>query len=264
MDPRTVPRAPTAAVVPRDARSSPYQIFMLVLCVFVLGSLGMQVATELHPETLRILDLTDTVICLVFFGDFLRSLVLATDRWRYLVTWGWLDLLSSIPAIDVFRWGRAARVFRILRVLRGLRASRILASFAFERRAESAVFAALSLAILVTIFGSIGILHLERVPGGNIRSAEDALWWAFVTVTTVGYGDHHPVTPSGRALAAVLMTTGIGLFGTFTAYLASSFLAPEEAVHERELAALREEVRELRDLLMERPEDSHESPGSRA
>ena len=50
------------------------------------------------------------------------------------------------------------------------------------------------------------------------KSAENAIWWADVTITTVGYGDKFPVTTEGRLIAVVLMTAGVGLFGTFTAY----------------------------------------------
>ena len=222
---------------------------MLCLCLYVLLSLAVQTAFRLSADTLNILDRADIVICMFFLGDFIRSLILAPNRWRYLATWGWLDLISSIPTIDLFRWGRAARVFRILRVLRGLRASRLLGEFSLQRRSESAFWTALLVAMLVTIFGSIGIPHLEVHPESTIRDADDALWWAFVTVTTVGYGDEYPVTPSGRALAAVVMATGIGLFGTFTAYLAAQFLAPEDAEQDREIADLRVELREVRALL---------------
>jgi voltage-gated potassium channel len=56
---------------------------------------------------------------------------------------------------------------------------------------------------------------------------QDAFWWALVTMTTVGYGDHYPVTPQGRLVAGFLMITGIGLFGTLTAYLSSNLLKKE-------------------------------------
>jgi voltage-gated potassium channel len=157
-----------------------------------------------------------------------------------------LDLISSIPAVGWLRIGRAARLFRIIRVLRGMRAAKILATFAFEKRAESTFWATLMIAILVTIFGSIAILHLETNQESNIHSAADAMWWSFVTVTTVGYGDHFPVTPSGRVLAAILMLTGIGLFGTFTAYVASAFLSTND---NNEIAEIRDEVRKLRELI---------------
>jgi voltage-gated potassium channel len=232
-----------------DARTGPYALFMLGLSVYVLGALAAQALLALEPETVRILDRADFAICGFFLLDFVLCVVRAPDRRRYLVRWGWLDLISSIPAVDVLRWGRAARAFRILRVMRGLRATRILTGFALERRAESALFAALLLAILVTIFASISILHLEVAADSNIRDADDALWWAFVTITTVGYGDHFPVTPSGRLLAAFLMAAGITLFGTFTAFVASAFLGHGEARQTEELEALRREVRALHEKL---------------
>jgi voltage-gated potassium channel len=80
----------------------------------------------------------------------------------------------------------------------------------------------------MVIFSAIAILQVEDDPSGNIKTAEDAIWWAYVTVTTVGYGDKFPVTTEGRIIAAVLMTVGVGLFGTFTAFLASWFVTEKQ------------------------------------
>jgi voltage-gated potassium channel len=60
------------------------------------------------------------------------------------------------------------------------------------------------------------------------QTAEDALWWAYVTITTVGYGDKFPVTSEGRLIAGFLMTAGVGLFGTFTGFVASWFVEGRE------------------------------------
>lgn len=84
--------------------------------------------------------------------------------------------------------------------------------------------AAAIIAVLMIIFSSIAVLQVENDPNSNIKTAEDAIWWAYVTITTVGYGDKFPVTTEGRLIAALLMTVGVGLFGTFTAYLASWFV----------------------------------------
>lgn len=59
-------------------------------------------------------------------------------------------------------------------------------------------------------------MEVEDDPTSNINTAEDALCWSYVTVTTVGYGDKYSVTTEGRLVAAFLMTVGVGLFGTFT------------------------------------------------
>jgi voltage-gated potassium channel len=68
------------------------------------------------------------------------------------------------------------------------------------------------------------LLFEEKAKGSNIHSYPDALWWAIVTVTTVGYGDRYPTTAGGRAVAVVLMLVGIGLIGVLTATVASVFV----------------------------------------
>ena len=80
----------------------------------------------------------------------------------------------------------------------------------------------------MVIFSAIAILQVETDPNSNIKTAEDAIWWAYVTITTVGYGDKFPVTTEGRIIAAALMTVGVGLFGTFTGFIASFFLGDKK------------------------------------
>jgi voltage-gated potassium channel len=233
--------------------SAGYQLFMLVLCLYALGALAAQSAARLEPRTRGVIDYADNVVCVFFLADFLVSLWQAPDRRRYFLTWGWLDLLSSIPAVDVARWGRAARVLRIFRVLRGLRATKILASLLLRKRAESAALATSLVALLLLVFCSIAILHFEAEAESNIKTAEDAVWWAFATITTVGYGDRYPVTSEGRFVAALLMCAGVGLFGTFSGFLAAWFLGPQAAPEPpdlgAEIVALREEVAALRRAL---------------
>jgi voltage-gated potassium channel len=232
--------------------SPAYQVFMLVLCVYALGALAAEKAVKLAPATKGIIDYADYAVCGVFLVDFVVSLWRAPDRKRYFFTWGWLDLLSSIPAVDVVRWGRAGRMLRVFRVLRGLRATKILATLVVKRRAESAGLAACLVALLLLVFCSIAVLHFETEPESNIKTAEDAIWWSFATITTVGYGDRYPVTTEGRFVAAVLMCAGVGLFGTFSGFLAAWFIgtqgatAPEPPDLRAELGALREELAALR------------------
>ena len=82
------------------------------------------------------------------------------------------------------------------------------------------------LAVVATIFVGAWLVLLfeERAKGSNIHDYPDALWWAIVTVTTVGYGDRYPVTEGGRIVAVILMLVGIGLIGTLTATVASVFI----------------------------------------
>jgi len=238
---------------------------MFGLGVYVLLALGAQTFLPLSDSTSAILDHLDDGICLVFLGDFFISLFHAPNKLAYL-KWGWIDLLSSIPMIDMFRAGRIARIIRILRAFRGIRSARFIADYLVHYRANGAFFGVALLSILLVLFSSIAILQFENTAESNIRTPQDALWWAFATITTVGYGDKFPVTTEGRMVAAVLMTAGVGLFGSFTGLVASWILTPtnKDKQQDSELARLREQVEAIQRHLTGRtaPETTDEPAAS--
>ena len=79
------------------------------------------------------------------------------------------------------------------------------------------------------------LLFEEDAKGSNIHTYPDALWWAIVTVTTVGYGDRFPATGGGRTVAVVLMLVGIGLIGVLTATVASVFIKEHTDANKEEI-----------------------------
>ncbi len=240
---------PETSTNPDKADGNPfvaYQMLILVVSLLSLGIMASSAGLSLSPETRSVLDVADLVVCGLFLLDFGVSLSCAPNKLRYLATWGWLDLLSSIPAIDLARWGRAARVLRILRVLRVMRATKIMAELAMRHRAQNAAMAGVLLLLLVVFASSIAILHFEDIEGGNIREAHDAMWWAVTTVSTVGYGDFYPVTWEGRLIAVLLMVTGVGSFAAIAAGLVSWFMPPAEG---SEVARLVDEIGRLRQAI---------------
>lgn len=198
-------------------------LLIIVLSIYVLVALLADTFFKLPPEVSRILNMADNAICFVFLWDFGVRLYRAPNKLKFM-QWGWIDLLSSIPTLDMMRAGRMLRLIRLLRILRAFRSTKHLVQHIFRRRTQGALTAAAIIAVLMIIFSSIAILQVEQDANSNIKTAEDAIWWAYVTITTVGYGDKYPVTTEGRIIAALLMTVGVGLFGTFTAYLASWFV----------------------------------------
>lgn len=241
----------------KDLRHAPYLVFMLLLSIYAVAALALTAFIDLTLPTRTILGYADNAVCILFFLDFLITLARSSNRSRYLLTWGWLDLLSSIPPLDVLRWGRAARILRILRVLRGIKATKVLTEFILYRRTQSAFLAALLVSLLLVVLSAAAILQFETSPEANIRTPEDAIWWAIVTVTTVGYGDKFPLSTEGRFIAALLMTAGVGLFGTFSGFVAAWFLesparqsAELDAIQRlsQEVNELREELRDLNRL----------------
>lgn len=212
----------------------PINIIIFFLSLYVIAALVVDTFFPLSKEVSALLHDIDYVICAIFFIDFLHRLFTAENKSEYM-RWGWIDLISSIP-VGYFQAGRIFRVFQLLRVLRALRSIKYLSHYFLKNKIKSAFTSAAILAFVMIVFCAIGILKLEKdAPGSNIKTAEDALWWAYVTITTVGYGDRFPVTSEGRMIAAVLMTVGVGLFGTFTAYVASWFVAKKVEADEKEL-----------------------------
>nr|WP_233507029.1 potassium channel family protein [Jiangella anatolica] len=183
----------------------------------------------------------------LFGVDYAVRLTLAEQRWRF-VAHNLADL--AVVALPLLR---PLRLLRLLTMLRFLNRS---AGTAFRGRVVVYVIGTAGLLVFVA---ALAILDAERgQPGATIADFGDGLWWALTTVTTVGYGDHYPVSDTGRVIAAGLMLGGIALLGTVTATLASWIVqriaeqdAGEQAATRAQVDALVREVRDLRAELRE-------------
>jgi voltage-gated potassium channel len=211
----------------KEPRLGFLNVMVLILSVYVLVALIIDTVVTLPGEIARMLNFVDNGICVFFLIEFSIRFRKAENKLKFM-KWGWVDLISSIPNIDFLRAGRALRLIRILRILRAFRSTKHLVTHVFQNKAQGALTTVSVLAVILLLFSSIAILQFEDDPNSNIKTAEDALWWSYVTITTVGYGDKFPVTTGGRIVAAILMTAGVGLFGTFTAYISSLLLADKK------------------------------------
>lgn len=208
-------------------------ILIIILSIYVLIALLIDTFFKLPVEVSKVLTLIDNGICIIFLLDFCIRFYKAESKLKFM-KWGWIDLISSIPTFEILRAGRLYRLVRLLRILRAFRSTKILIHHVFKSRMQGTMTAVVIITVLVVIFSSISILTVETAPESNIKTAEDAIWWAMVTVTTVGYGDKYPVTTEGRMIAMVLMVAGVGLFGTYTGYIATWFMG-EKKKDEKEI-----------------------------
>lgn len=223
-----------------------FQIFMVVLSVYVLIALFVDTMFDLSPEMDGLINQIDFIVCLIFMGDFFYRLYHAPSKLLFL-RWGWIDFISSIPMLNMFRGGNMVRIIRILRILRAFRSVKILMKYLLRNRTQNTFVTVAAISCLLTMLASMLILNLEKdQPNGNIKTPSDALWWSVVTVTTVGYGDRFPVSDGGRIVAAFLMTAGVGLFGTFTGFVASMFVEPDIEREKKEVVVLANQIRGLR------------------
>jgi voltage-gated potassium channel len=146
----------------------------------------------------------------IFVVDILVRLLLADERVRYLVR-HWYDIL--VLALPLLRPLRLLRLIPLLSVLNRRATIRL--------RDRVGIYIAGG-ASLLAFCAALAVLDAEwSSPDANISDFGDAIWWAVTTMTTVGYGDHYPVTTAGRLVAFGLMIGGIALLGTVTATLAS-------------------------------------------
>lgn len=223
-----------------------FQIFMVVLSIYVLTALFVGSMFDLSPEMDGLLNTLDFIVCMIFMGDFFYRLYHAPSKLVFL-RWGWIDFISSIPMLSMLRGGNMFRIIRILRILRAFRSMKILVKYLLRNRTHNTFVTVAAISCMLAMGASMAILNLEKEsPDRNIKTPSDALWWSIVTITTVGYGDRYPVTDGGRIVASILMIAGVGLFGTFTGFVASMFVEPDIKREENEVQALGRQIRGLR------------------
>jgi len=210
--------------------------------VLFLAVYAIEVLAQLHGRPQQVAETVINLTWLVFVVDYLITLVLAENRWR----WFYHHLFDlAVIALPALRPLRLLRLVTLIRTLQGI------AGTAFRGRVVAYVAMTTTLLIFVA---SLAILDTERhAPGALITTFGDALWWAFVTITTVGYGDLYPVTATGRLIAAGVMLGGIALIGVVTATLASWIVenvakrdVDSQAATQQEVAELADEIRFLR------------------
>jgi len=206
------------------------------------------IAPEISPGWHLFLEWIEIGTWAAFAIDFVVRVNLAEDR-RAFVRTHVLDLLAV--ALPLFRPLRALRVVSVV-ILSTRRLSKVL-----KNRVMTYVGIT---AVSVWFIAGLAVTDAERnAPGANIVTVWDGWWWSFITMATVGFGDHFPVTIDGRLVAVGLVVTGIALIGTITAYIASWFASAsreaEEAikvelgVNEDKLDALTVEIGELKALV---------------
>ena len=209
---------------PAELQAPAYEIFIGLLAVISLFNLAVSIL-PFSPIQKEIAAIVDWPLTTIFLLDFTSRLLRSEPKSVYFIEQrGWLDLLGSLPSF--FRLFRIFRLVRVTRLLGEYGAKNIVKSF-IKNRADNALIVVLFMVLLVLEFGSMLVAFFEQqAPNANITTGGDAVWWAFVSITTVGYGDQFPVTQGGRAMAFFVLATGVGLFGVLSGYLANFFLAP--------------------------------------
>lgn len=200
-----------------------YEIFMLLLSVLAVFNLICYIFIPIK-DIREIFSVMGIFTSFFFIYDFLYRFFSAPSKKVYFIhKYGWADMLASIPLAQ-FNIFRGLRVFKVYVIIKRIGARNLLQILKHEL-ATTALFGVFFIMILVIEFGAIGVLYAEKnAVGANILTAKDALWWAFVSITTVGYGDRYPITDIGRVVGVITIFVGVGLFGVVTGFLANKFV----------------------------------------
>ncbi|KAA9107936.1 potassium channel family protein [Microbacterium rhizomatis] len=209
----------------------------------------MSYATQIiaHPDGF-VNQLCEAILWItwaIFLIDYVTRLTIAEKRWR----WFYRHLLDL--AIVVLPMLRPLRLMRFLTVLA------IIGRGTGNVLRGRVVIYTVGATVLTIFIAALTVLDAEN-GAGDIKTFPDAIWWAFVTITTVGYGDFYPVTLTGRIVAVGLMIGGIALIGVVTATLASWIVervadqtTKTAAATESQVEELRREVLELKSMIRE-------------
>lgn len=205
---------------------SPFEMAMMLLSLLSVIIVLVMTFGRLDSETYRLLFFVDTSICMIFMINFFVGLIRARDK-RFFIKHHWIDFIASIPAIEALRM---ARLFQILRVIRLIRMSRSLLLPLVKQRKQATLASLLVAMVTILTLASVIMLIVESgTEGANIQTAEQAIWWALVTISTVGYGDYYPVSTAGHIIGGVVIVSGVSFFGVISGYMASVFVAPDES-----------------------------------
>ncbi len=218
-------------------------VALTVLALLYLVSYSWQVLDYTNENLVRSLEVVNLVIWALFVVDYVVRLTLVSDR----KTWFWRNFFDFLVVILP-----ALRPLRLLRLVVLLRVLNRTAGGAV--RSQILTFA-IGATILLVYVAALAVLDAERSEG-ELNTIGETIWWAIVTITTVGYGDYAPVTVSGRAIAVGLMAGGVVLVGVIVGTL-SSWIVEQvgEGVEERQedqlatINLLRDDIRQLRDSL---------------
>jgi len=192
--------------------------------VYLIESDRRHLALDAYATLFMVLEASFLVL---FSIEYLLRLYIEPRKRDFIFSfYGIIDLLAIIPSVLVLPAFRMLRVFRFLRVFRLFKATRFILAVdqlgAALRQIYRELFALLILSVMLVYLAACGIHYFERdVQPEKFGSVLDSMWWAVVTLTTVGYGNAFPITQGGKVFTAVVTVIGVGLVAIPSGLLAA-------------------------------------------
>ncbi len=206
-----------------------FDIFIQVLIIISLVSFTFETLPNLDTEEVHFLRILETIVIVIFSIEYILRLIVADNKLKFIFSfYGLIDLIAVIPfyistGIDL----RSIRIFRLLRLFRILKIARYNSAIDHFKNAFKAIKEEMVVFFTATLFllyvSGVGIYYFENAAQPEIiQSVFDGLWWAIITLTTVGYGDVYPITVGGKVFTFIILLIGLGIVAVPTGLLASA------------------------------------------
>jgi len=205
-----------------------FDLGIMFLILFSLISFSIETLPNLSPRIRNWLHISELIVMALFTIEYILRVAVADKKLHFILSfYGLVDILAIVPFFVAGLDLRAIRIFRLFRIIRLLKLLRYSQAI---RRFQAALVIAkeelilfIVMAILLLWLSAVGIYYFENdAQPEAFGSVFHSLWWAVVTLTTVGYGDVYPVTVWGRIFASVVLLLGLGVVAVPAGLVASS------------------------------------------
>ncbi|TXE15895.1 ion transporter [Psychroserpens burtonensis] len=208
------------------------RFFSLCIQALILVSIvtfSMETIPDLDPKTRSILHFVETFCVIIFTIEYLLRIYVANHKLKFIFSFfGLIDFLAILPFYLAFgvdlRSLRALRFLRLFRIFKLVRYNRAMTQFTRAiKSAKEQIFLFIFITLILIYFAAVGIYYFEnQAQPEHFSSIFDSLWWAIITLTTVGYGDVYPITIGGKMFTFFILMIGLGIVAIPTGIISSA------------------------------------------
>ncbi|WP_405410492.1 ion transporter [Maribacter sp. Asnod1-A12] len=212
-----------------NRKSRIFAYFIQILIFISIVAFSFETVSDLEPNTRKLLRVIEIFCVVVFTIEYLLRIYVADTKHKFIFSFfGIIDFLAILPfylALGVdLRSLRALRFLRLFRILKLMRYNKAIKRFtAAISTAKEEILLFLFVTLILIYFASVGIYYFENeAQPEHFASIFDSLWWAIITLTTVGYGDVYPITVGGKVFTFFILMIGLGVVAIPTGIISSA------------------------------------------
>jgi voltage-gated potassium channel len=212
-----------------NKRSRYFSFFIQALILLSIITFSLETIPDLKPQTRTILQSIELLSVIVFTAEYILRIYVADNKPKFIFSFfGIIDFLAILPfylsfGVDL-RSLRALRFLRLFRVLKLVRYNRAMKHFTTAiKLAKEEILLFIFITLILIYFSAVGIYYFEnQAQPEHFSSIFDSLWWAIITLTTVGYGDVYPITVGGKVFTFFILMIGLGIVAIPTGIISSA------------------------------------------